>query len=62
MIIREDTGAYYCNLETVNYKQPGKKVTLRVIDGIAPEVLQVFKHRFKYAEVIFKFKVLKRNQ
>ena len=38
---REDTGAYYCNLETINYKQPGKKVTLRVIDGIAPDVLQV---------------------
>lgn len=41
MLLREDTGAYYCNLETVNYRQPGKKVTLRVIDGIAPEVLQV---------------------
>ena len=57
MIIREDTGAYYCNLETVNYKQPGKKVTLRVIDGIAPEVLQVLlndttvQHRINKSEV-----------
>ena len=40
-VTREDTGAYYCHLTTISYKEVDSKVNLRVIDGTKPNITQV---------------------
>ena len=62
MTFRNDTGAFFCNPVTINYKKPPKKVTLRVIDGIEPKLIQVNHNSkqvylFIYIFIIFTHKI-----
>ena len=56
IFFRNDTGAFFCNPVTINYKKPPKKVTLRVIDGIEPKLIQV-NHNSKQVVYLYLYNI-----